>query len=140
MTLESDAKFQEKLVLGFNNDMTNMVKFNVSIGKSEKLHFDVLLLSIPHKISAKNVQKSSLMTLKSGPNFKEKLTFCLKNDIRNLMNFNSSSEKSENLHFERIFLSKVCNVWGKIMQTSCVVKSDFWLQKWHNEFGEFSHR
>ena len=50
------------------------------------------------------------MTLKSGPNFKEKLTFCLKNDIRNLMNFNSSSEKSENLHFERIFLSKVCNV------------------------------
>ena len=58
MTLESDAKFQEKLVLGFN--MMNMVKFNVSIGKSEKLHFDVLLLSIPYKISAKNVQKSYL--------------------------------------------------------------------------------
>ena len=60
MTLESDAKFQEKLVLGFNNDMMNMVKFNVSIGKSEKLHFDVLLLSIPYEISAKNVQKSYL--------------------------------------------------------------------------------
>ena len=27
------------------------------------------------------------MTLKSDPNFEEKLTFCLKNDIRNFMNF-----------------------------------------------------
>ena len=50
------------------------------------------------------------MTLKSDPKFKEKLTFCLKNDMRNLMNFNFSSEKSENLHFDGIFFSKVCNV------------------------------
>ena len=50
------------------------------------------------------------MTLKSDPNFEEKLTFCFKNDMRNLMNFNSSSGKSENLHFDGIFLAKVCNV------------------------------
>ena len=50
------------------------------------------------------------MTLKSDPKLKEKLTFCLKNDMRNLINFNLSSEKSENLHFYGIFLSKVCNV------------------------------
>ena len=44
MTLESDAKFEEKLVLGFNNnDVTKLVNFNVSSGKSENLHFDVLL-------------------------------------------------------------------------------------------------
>ena len=49
------------------------------------------------------------MTLKSDSNFEEKLTFCLKNDMRNLMSFNSSSGKSENLHFEGIFLSKECN-------------------------------
>ena len=48
------------------------------------------------------------MTLRSDPNFEEKLTFYLKNDMRNLMNFNS--RKSENLHFDGIFLSKVCNV------------------------------
>ena len=35
------------------------------------------------------------MTLKGDPNFEEKLTFCLKNDIRNLMNFNLRSGKSE---------------------------------------------
>ena len=31
------------------------------------------------------------MTLKKDPNFKEKLTFCLKNDMRNLVNFNPSN-------------------------------------------------
>ena len=35
------------------------------------------------------------MAVESDANFEEKLTFCLKNDMRNLMNFNSSSEKSE---------------------------------------------
>ena len=61
MTLESDAKFEEKLVLGFNNnDVTKLVNFNVSSGKSENLHFDVLLQSITYKISAKKVQKSYL--------------------------------------------------------------------------------
>ena len=50
------------------------------------------------------------MTLKSDPNFEEKLTFCLKNDMRNLVNFNLNSRKSKNLHFDGIFLSKVCNV------------------------------
>ena len=48
MTVESDAKFEEKLTLGFKNDMTNLVNFNVSSGKNENLHFDVLLLSIAY--------------------------------------------------------------------------------------------
>ena len=50
------------------------------------------------------------MTLSSDPNSEEKLIFCMKNGMRNLMNFNSSNEKSENLHFDGIFLSKACNV------------------------------
>ena len=111
MTLDSDAKFEEKVALGFKNGMTNLVSFNACSDKSENLHFDVLLLSIAYKVSGKkNAEELSLMTLKSDPNFEEKLTFCLKNDMRNLMNFNLSSEKSENLHFDGIFLSKACNV------------------------------
>ena len=55
MTLKSDAKFQENLTLGSKNDMRNLVDFNVSRGKSENLHFDVLLLSIVYKFSAKKV-------------------------------------------------------------------------------------
>ena len=46
MTLMSDVKFEEKLALGSKNDMTNLVNFNMSSGKSENLDFNVLLLLI----------------------------------------------------------------------------------------------
>ena len=58
MTLKSNAKFVEKLTLGSKKDMKNLVSFNVSSGKSENLHFDVLLLSIAYKVSAKKVKKN----------------------------------------------------------------------------------
>ena len=82
------------------------MNFNASSGKSQNLHFDVLLLSVAYKVLAKKVQKNyrDKVTLKSDPNFKEKLTFCLKNDMRNLVNFNTSSTKSENLHFDGLLL------------------------------------
>ena len=53
------------------------------------------------------------MTLKSDPNFEEKLTFCLKNDMRNLVNFNPSSRKSKNLHFDGLLLSIAYKVSAK---------------------------
>ena len=53
------------------------------------------------------------MTLRSGRNFEEKLSFCLKNDMINLVNFKESSGKSENLHFQGLLLSKVCYVRDK---------------------------
>ena len=40
------------------------------------------------------------MTLKSNAKFEKKLTFGFKNNMRNLVNFNASSNKSENLHFD----------------------------------------
>ena len=46
------------------------------------------------------------MTLKKDSNFEEKLTFCLKNDFRNFVNFNASSGKFENLLFEDYFWRK----------------------------------
>ena len=61
MTKKSDAKFEEKLTLGFKNDMKNLVNLNASSGKSENLHFDVLLLSTAYKVSAKKVQKNYLL-------------------------------------------------------------------------------
>ena len=74
MTLRTDAKFEEKLTLVSKNDMRNLINFNATSGKSEKLHFDVLLLSTAFEVSTKKVNLSKyLMTLKSDPNFKEKL-------------------------------------------------------------------
>ena len=57
---EECPKFEEKLTLGSKNDMRNLVNFNANSGKSENLNFDVLLLSIAYKVSAKNVQKNYL--------------------------------------------------------------------------------
>ena len=47
------------------------------------------------------------MTLKSDAKFEEKLTLVSKNDIRNLVSFNASGGKSENLNFDVLLLSKV---------------------------------
>ena len=42
MALESHAKFDKKLALGFENDLNDLVNFNASCEKSENLHFDVV--------------------------------------------------------------------------------------------------
>ena len=42
MTWKTDEKFEKKLTLGSKNDR-NLANFNVNSGKSENLHFDVLL-------------------------------------------------------------------------------------------------
>ena len=55
MTLISDAKFEGKLALGSKNDMTDLVNFNMSSGKSGNLRFNVPLLLIAYKVSAKKV-------------------------------------------------------------------------------------
>ena len=47
------------------------------------------------------------MTLKSDVKFEEKLTLGSKNDMRNLVNFNASSGKSDNLHLDMLLLSRV---------------------------------
>ena len=44
------------------------------------------------------------MKLKSDSNFEEKLTFSLKNDMKNLVNLDASGGKSEKLHFDGLFL------------------------------------
>ena len=98
------SNFVEKMTFGSKNDMRNLVICNASSGKSENLHFDLLLLSISYKVSVKKVQKNSLMTLKKDPNFEKKLTFCFKNDMRKSEKFNMSCENFENLHFNGLFL------------------------------------
>ena len=42
-------------MFGSKNDMRNFVNYNASRDNSKTFHFDVLLLSIPYKVSAKKV-------------------------------------------------------------------------------------
>ena len=50
------------------------------------------------------------MALKSDNKFEEKLTCCLENDMRNLANFDQSTQKCQNWNFDEILLPKVENV------------------------------
>ena len=75
---------------------------------SENLHFDGLLLPKSYKVlDQKGTEKLCLNTLKSDEKFEDTLTLGSKNDTRNLVNFNVSSGKSENLRFDVLLLSKV---------------------------------
>ena len=48
---------KKKLTLGSKNDMRNLVNYNASSSKSENLHFDILLLLIAYKVSAKKYRR-----------------------------------------------------------------------------------
>ena len=56
------------------------------------------------------------MTLKSNAKVEVKLTLDSKNDIRNLVNFNGSSGKSEILHVDVLLLSIAFKVSAKKVQ------------------------
>ena len=56
------------------------------------------------------------MTLKSYAKFEEKLTLGSKYDMRNLVNLNVNSHKSENLHFDVLLFSIVHKIPAKKVQ------------------------
>ena len=56
------------------------------------------------------------MTLKSDAKFGKKQTHDSKNDMRNLVHFNKSSDKSKNLHFDVLLLSIAYYISAKKVQ------------------------
>ena len=93
MTLKSAGKFEEKLNLSSKNDIRTLGNFNTSSGKSENLHFDVLLLSKVYVgAKKKSTVELRVITLKNDAKFKEELTCAMKNDMRNWANFDPTLE------------------------------------------------
>ena len=60
------------------------------------------------------------MILKGDSKFKEKLARGLKNGVRYLVNFDASSRKSENLHFDGLVLSEAYKDLDEKVQKSYV--------------------
>ena len=58
MTLKIDAKLQEKLTHGLENNMRNLANFHESTCNSQIWHFDGILLSTVENARAKNLQRS----------------------------------------------------------------------------------
>ena len=61
-------------------------------------------------MSLKFTEELRVMTMKNDAKFKEELTRHFKIDMQSLMNFELSTQKSQNLHFNGLLLNKVCNV------------------------------
>ena len=82
------------------------------------------------------------MTLKSDAKFEEKLTLGSKNDMRNLVNFNVSSGKSENLHFHVLFLLIASKVSAEKVVWAKKNTEELCCRKWYNDkvLGEFPHK
>ena len=117
MTLKGDAKFKRKLTCGLKSDIRNLVDFHTSSRKSEHLHFDWMLLSKAYRDLDQKIQKSMFHdTEEFDAKFEEKLILCSKNDMRNLVNLNVSSGKSENLPFDVLLLSIAYKVSAKKVQ------------------------
>ena len=58
--------------------------------------------------------------MKNGAKFDEELTSCFKIDMRDLRNFDSSTQESQNLLFNGLLFNKVYNVSGKKVQKSYI--------------------
>ena len=104
--MKSDVRFEEKLALGSKSDMRNLVNFDGRSGKSENVHFDVVLLFlIAYIVSASKVPKSCLSwQWKKIQTLIKKPTLCFENDMRSFVNFNASIEKNENLQVDSLLL------------------------------------
>ena len=60
------------------------------------------------------------MTLNSDAKFEEEPTCRCKNDMKNLGNLHAKTGKSQNLHFDGVFMSKVYKALAKKLKMSYV--------------------
>ena len=72
--------------------------------------------------------------LKGDAKFKGKLTCSLKNDLRNLLNFQASSWKSGNLHFDGLLLSKAYKdldkKYRRVLSHDTEERCKVWRKNW----------
>ena len=98
MTLECDAKFEEKLTCGLKNDMRNLSIFHQSTQKFSKFG-----LSLDPFIQSRKCMNLKLrgafcvIKMKNDAKFEIELTCNFKIDMRNLTNFDPSTQKSQNV-------------------------------------------
>ena len=98
MTLKSHAKFEEKLTCGLENNMRNLASFHQNNWKCQNWYFHGIPLFKVENAWATNYMRYrgvKVMTLKNDEKSEEKLTCHFKTNIRNLMNFDPGTQKSQ---------------------------------------------
>ena len=104
MKLRGYAHFEEKLTSGLQQDKRNLSNVHQSTSKLE-LWWDPFVQS-RKGITLKFKDKLYVMTMKNNAKFEEELTFHFKSDMRNLSNFDSSTQKSKKMLFNWLLWPK----------------------------------
>ena len=119
MTLKGDVKFEKKLTCGLETDRRNLPNFRQSTQKSQNWNFDGILLSKVENVCAWNLQRSyvswkwrMMQNLERNWLVVSKLTWEIWQDLTRAL------RSLKSLHFNRLFLTKVYNVWAKTVETS----------------------
>ena len=96
MALYIDAKFEGKMTCAFRNDVRNLANFHQSMFGSLKMElwWDPFIQS-RKCISLRFTGEFCVMTMKNHTKFEEELTCQFKIDMRNLTNFDLSTQKSQ---------------------------------------------
>ena len=120
MTLKSDSKFEEKMACGLENDRKNLVNFSPEYSKVSELElwWDLFIESRKY-MTLKFIEELCVMTMMQNLERNwlaiPKLTWGIRKILtRALKSF-------QNLHFSKLFLTKVCNVWAKKVEKSSVL-------------------
>ena len=99
--------WRQKRNLGSKNDMSNLVNFNASSGKSENLQFNVLLLWKVYYVWAKNVQRGMCHNIEEWCKICRRTDLCFEKWQEEFGEFWPSTRKSQNMHFNGLLLTKV---------------------------------
>ena len=122
--MKSDVKLEEKLTWG----LKNFGKWHEEFCKFSPEHSEVSKLGLwwnsfaqsRKYMSLKLTEELCVMTMKNDAKFEKELTCHFLNDMRNLMNFDSSTRKSKNLLFDWLLWSEYIKFELKKAQSSCV--------------------
>ena len=97
MTLESDVKFEEIMICCLENDMKHLANFhqNTKVSKSGLLLGPTNRAQCRKCMSLKFTRLLCVMTMKNDTKFEKELTCLFKIDMRNLTNFDPSTQKSQ---------------------------------------------
>ena len=107
---EESWKIWRKTDLWFRNWHEEFCKFS-----SEHLEMSKLVFSWDTFVPSRKC-----MSYKLNEKSEDELTCRFKIDIRNSVNFDLSTQKSQNLHFNGLLLTKLYNFWAKKVQRSYV--------------------
>ena len=91
IALKIDTKFEGKLIFASKNDMKNLANFHQST--FESLKCGTFIIQSRKHMSLKFAGEICVMTVKNDSKFEEELTCQLKIDMKNLINFDLSTQK-----------------------------------------------